>query len=108
MMNVNVYSGPAYFNRQKQQVKDKINYRTQGRRTNEGVPMPGGAYTNLDRQVVSGRANGGGLKIGEMERDSLLAHGISSFLKESFMERGDKFIVYVNRKTNNMSVVNPN
>ena len=108
MMNVNVYSGPAYFQRLKQQVKDKINYRTEGRRTKDKVPTPGGAYTNLDRQVVSGRAHGGGLKIGEMERDSLIAHGITSFLKESFMERGDKFIVYVNRKTKNISVVNPN
>ena len=47
------------------------------------------------RQPASGRANNGGLRIGEMERDSIISHGISEFLNESIMERSDKFKVQI-------------
>ena len=43
------------------------------------------------KQPIGGRAQGGALKLGEMERDSLLAHGISSFTKEAFFEKSDHF-----------------
>ena len=46
--------------------------------------------------------------IGEMERDAILAHGTFGLLKESTMERADKFPIYVSRKTGNICVVNPN
>jgi hypothetical protein len=45
----------------------------------------------LTRQPTEGRRKGGGLRIGEMERDTVLSHGISNFVKESMMERSDKF-----------------
>jgi hypothetical protein len=46
-------------------------------------------------QPTGGRGNQGGLKIGEMDRDTLISHGIASFTKESMMERSDaaSFIV---------------
>ena len=47
------------------------------------------------RQPASGRSNNGGLRIGEMESWALWSHGISSFTKESFMERSDKFNVQI-------------
>ena len=50
-----------------------------------------GPRNNLTQQATSGRAHGGGLRIGEMERDSILGHGASQFLQESFMVRGDKY-----------------
>jgi hypothetical protein len=46
---------------------------------------------SLTRQPVGGRANDGGLRIGEMERDVLVSHGITNFLTESMMERGDSY-----------------
>ena len=72
-----IYIGPTYYMRLKHMVKDKINYRALGPRT------------MLTRQTVQGRANDGGLRIGEMERDGVMAHGASAFLNESFMIRGD-------------------
>jgi DNA-directed RNA polymerase beta subunit len=43
----------------------------------------------LTHQPTQGRSNEGGMRIGEMERDSLISHGMSKFIRESFMERSD-------------------
>ena len=43
----------------------------------------------LTHQPVEGRAQDGGLRVGEMERDALLSHGVSKFLNESLMDRSD-------------------
>ena len=56
---------------------------------------------------IGGRALGGGGRIGEMERDCALSHGISSFLKESFMERSDKYKFYISTKTGMITACNP-
>jgi hypothetical protein len=75
-------------------VKDKINYRARG------------PNTMLTRQPVQGRANDGGLRIGEMERDGILAHGASAFLNESFMVRGDEYYMAVCNKTGCIAIYN--
>jgi hypothetical protein len=80
--------------RLKHMVKDKINYRALGPRT------------ALTKQPVSGRANDGGLRIGEMERDSVLGHGISEFLRESMMERGDEYQMVVCNTTGALAIYN--
>jgi len=43
----------------------------------------------LTRQPLDGRARSGGLKVGEMEKDSMEAHGIGQFTKERMMETSD-------------------
>ena len=58
-----------------------------------------GPLQSLLKQPAAGRANNGGLRIGEMERDSILAHGISGFLRESMMERSDKYSVRIDERT---------
>jgi DNA-directed RNA polymerase II subunit RPB2 len=72
-----IFIGPTYYMRLKHIVKDKINFRERG-------PM-----TGLTRQPVQGRSNEGGLRIGEMERDSVLSNGMIMFETESMMLRGD-------------------
>jgi hypothetical protein len=89
-----IYIGPTYYMRLKHMVKDKINYRALGPRT------------MLTRQTVQGRANDGGLRIGEMERDGILAHGASAFLNESFMVRGDEYYMAVCNKTGCIAIYN--
>lgn len=91
-----IYMGPTYYMRLKHMVKDKINYRARG------------PNTVLTRQPVQGRANDGGLRIGEMERDGVLAHGMSYFLNESFMVRGEKeeYFIAICNKTGAIAIYN--
>jgi hypothetical protein len=90
-----IFIGPTYYMRLKHMVKDKINYRARG------------PNTALTKQPVSGRANDGGLRIGEMERDSVISHGTVNFLTESMMERGDKYFMAVCNITGLLAIYNP-
>ena len=89
-----IFIGPTYYMRLKHMVKDKINYRATGKRS------------ALTRQTNQGRANDGGLRIGEMERDGIMAHGLSYFLNESYMIRGDEYYMAVCNKTGAIAVYN--
>ena len=89
-----IYIGPTYYMRLKHMVKDKINYRARG------------PNTALTKQPVQGRANDGGLRIGEMERDGVLGHGMSYFLNESFLVRGDEYYIAVCNKTGSIAIYN--
>ena len=93
-LEANIYIGPTYYMRLKHMVKDKINYRARG------------PNTMLTKQPVQGRANDGGLRIGEMERDGVLAHGMSYFLNESFMIRGDEYYIAICNKTGAIAIYN--
>ena len=91
-----IFMGPSYYMRLKHMVKDKINYRAQGPRT------------VLTRQPVQGRANDGGLRIGEMERDGIIGYGAARFLQESMMERGDAYYMAICNKTGTIAIYNEN
>ena len=90
-----IFMGPNYYMRLKHMVKDKVNYRARG------------PNTQLTRQPVSGRANDGGLRIGEMERDVVISHGATEFLRESMMDRADKYHIAICNTTGMMAIYNP-
>lgn len=75
-------------------VKDKINSRAKGPRT------------VLTRQTVQGRANEGGLRIGEMERDVIIAHGMAEFLYDSLITRGDNYYMAICNQTGTIAIYN--
>ena len=93
-LEMEFFTGPCYYMRLKHMVKDKINYRAQGPRT------------MVTRQTVQGRANDGGLRIGEMERDGIIAHGATSFLKESMLDRGDDYYVAICNTSGTIAIYN--
>jgi hypothetical protein len=72
-----IFIGPVYGMRLKHMVEDKWQARGQGRKEVR------------THQPTGGRGAQGGLKIGEMDRDAIIAHGGMSFVRESFMERSD-------------------
>lgn len=72
-----IFIGQCYTMRLKHMTEDKWNARGQGRREQR------------THQPTGGRGNEGGLRIGEMERDAIVGHGISMFVRESYMKRGD-------------------
>lgn len=93
-LEADVFFGPTYYMRLKHMVKDKINYRSRGPRT------------MLTRQTVQGRANDGGLRIGEMERDGIMAHGATAFLNDAYMTRGDEHFIAICNKTGSIAIYN--
>jgi len=54
-----------------------------------------GAVTAITRQPVKGRKKHGGIRLGEMERDSLLSHGVSFCLQDRLMNCSDNHLAYV-------------
>jgi DNA-directed RNA polymerase II subunit RPB2 len=83
MITSQIFMGNVYTMRLKHMPEDKWNARGAGRREQR------------THQPTGGRGAQGGLRIGEMERDAILAHGVTDFYKESIMKRSDAYETYV-------------
>lgn len=66
-----------------------------------------GPINSLTRQPIKGRKRHGGIRLGEMERDALLAHGSSFLLLDRLMNCSDKHIAYVCANPNCGSLLGP-
>src|SRR3989339_283561 len=85
-----IFVGDMYYLRLKHMVANKLHARASGR------------IQLLTRQPIEGRARGGGLRVGEMEKDCFVAHGASLMLKERF--DSDKTIVHVCEKCGMLAI----
>ena len=84
-LNVSIFMGPCYYQRLKHMVDDKSHSRAEG------------PVVMLTRQPSEGRSRHGGFRLGEMERDCLISHGLAQFLKCRFVDNSDNWKMHISR-----------
>ena len=72
-----IFVGVVFYQRLRHMVNDKFQVRTTG------------PVVQVTGQPIKGRSKGGGIRVGEMERDSLLAHGCAFLLQDRLMNCSD-------------------
>lgn len=83
LMRVELFIGVVYYQRLRHMVSDKSQVRATG------------PIHQLTHQPIKGRKRHGGIRLGEMERDALLAHGSAFLLYDRLMVCSDSHSVYV-------------
>jgi len=86
LMQADLYIGVVYYQRLRHMVSDKYQVRATG------------TVNPLTRQPIKGRKKGGGIRLGEMERDSLLSHGTAFLLHDRLLNCSDRHVAYACRR----------
>ncbi|KAF7253057.1 hypothetical protein EG68_10069 [Paragonimus skrjabini miyazakii] len=73
-LEAHIYIGVVYYQRLRHMVADKYQVRSEGR------------FDPILRQPIKGRKLGGGIRLGEMERDCLLSQGLSFTLQDRMVD----------------------
>ncbi len=90
-----IFIGVVYYQKLHHMVTDKVHARAHG-----PVQM-------LTRQPTEGRSRGGGLRIGEMEKDTFVAYGASAVIQERLLKSSDRSLIYICNKCGLESHYNP-
>jgi DNA-directed RNA polymerase beta subunit len=88
-MPIKIYVGNMYYLKLVRMVKNLLHARASGK------------IALLTRQPIEGRSRGGGLRLGEMEQQALVAHGASLLLKERY--DSDKVVVHICERCGNIA-----
>lgn len=83
VMESALYTGVVYYQVLKHLVEEKVHARNRG------------PVTKLNKQPVEGRRRDGGLRIGEMEKESMIAHGAAQLGVERTCDVSDAFQIPV-------------
>jgi len=94
-LKTDIFIAPNFQMRLKHMTEDKWNARGKGRREQK------------THQPTGGRGAQGGLRIGEMERDAIVGHGISAFTHESYMLRSDGVSFRICKGCGTIPIENP-
>lgn len=94
-LGADIYIGVVYYQRLRHMVNDKYQVRTTG------------PVVRTTGQPVQGRKRGGGIRVGEMERDALIAHGTAFLLQDRLLNCSDYSRTWICRRCGSFLSVQP-